>query len=245
MNRLSSRTDQTKKPDGFTLIELLTGIAIIGILAALLIPVVGRVRESAHSSKCVANIRAIVLGCQIYALDTGHYPPTQDTRGGRHINWIHHLANSSITEGTIGWRNEIETLWFCPSAVRARKPADSNANSYAQNWQTGGWYMDPNRPEGGTASTPELVPEPSRTAMIMDGPWNGSTFSVHIGRDGQSRPDFIHPPSAVTPQGSFGSINVGFVDGHVRAMTNAEVPTNLNDIFWRGSPSTSQSGGFF
>ncbi|MEZ0218082.1 MAG: type II secretion system protein, partial [Rariglobus sp.] len=36
----------------FTLIELLTVIAIIGVLAAILIPTVGRVRESAKSSTC-------------------------------------------------------------------------------------------------------------------------------------------------------------------------------------------------
>lgn len=46
----------------FTLIELLTVIAIIGILAAILIPVAGRVREQAQSAKCVANLRTTSLG---------------------------------------------------------------------------------------------------------------------------------------------------------------------------------------
>lgn len=46
----------------FTLIELLTVIAIIGILAAILIPVVGKVRESARAAKCVSNLRSTSIG---------------------------------------------------------------------------------------------------------------------------------------------------------------------------------------
>lgn len=53
----------------FTLIELLTVIAIIGILAAILIPTVGKVKESAAKSACAGNLRQLTLGTLAYAND--------------------------------------------------------------------------------------------------------------------------------------------------------------------------------
>lgn len=53
----------------FTLIELLTVIAIIGILAAILIPTVGKVRASARNSITVSNLRQLMTGSLAYAAD--------------------------------------------------------------------------------------------------------------------------------------------------------------------------------
>ena len=53
----------------FTLIELLTVIAIFAILAAILIPAVARVRESAKASKSVSNLRQIGSGFQLLTMD--------------------------------------------------------------------------------------------------------------------------------------------------------------------------------
>ncbi|WP_043584141.1 type II secretion system protein [Geminisphaera colitermitum] len=51
----------------FTLIELLTVIAIIGILAAILIPTVSKVRSSANAAACLSNMRQLALSLLIYS----------------------------------------------------------------------------------------------------------------------------------------------------------------------------------
>lgn len=53
----------------FTLIELLVVVAIIGILAAMLLPALGAVRERANTSKCKNNLKQFGLNIASYFSD--------------------------------------------------------------------------------------------------------------------------------------------------------------------------------
>jgi prepilin-type N-terminal cleavage/methylation domain-containing protein len=59
----------------FTLIELLVVVAIIGILASLLLPVLARAKERARRAKCASNLHEYGLACMIYANDNGDKLP--------------------------------------------------------------------------------------------------------------------------------------------------------------------------
>ena len=56
----------TRSRRGFTLVELLVAIAVVAILAALLLPVLARSKESAKSAKCINNLRQFCLSAEMY-----------------------------------------------------------------------------------------------------------------------------------------------------------------------------------
>ncbi|HKI68693.1 MAG TPA: DUF1559 domain-containing protein, partial [Verrucomicrobiae bacterium] len=60
----------------FTLIELLVVLVVIAILAALLLPALGRAKDSARTAQCASNLRQIGLAMAMYFGDNHEkYPP--------------------------------------------------------------------------------------------------------------------------------------------------------------------------
>ncbi len=118
----------------FTLIELLTVIAIIGILAAILIPVVGAVRESAKTAKCTSNLRQIA-GVFHVALEENEYRfAASPGSGGDNGNFIWgYLLEQG---GYVDDRN----LLYCPSQPWAlpNETEDPYAGGNAWQWRTYG-----------------------------------------------------------------------------------------------------------
>jgi len=67
-------------------------IAVIPILAALLLPALGRAKIAANNAVCVSNLRQQGIGLTMYVDDFGAYPPYRVPTLARPNGWIHVLS---------------------------------------------------------------------------------------------------------------------------------------------------------
>ena len=75
VKRILSRRLIHDRADAFTLIELLVVIAIIAILAALLLPVLGKAKLKAYGIQCMNNHRQLDLAWKMFVDDNNDFLP--------------------------------------------------------------------------------------------------------------------------------------------------------------------------
>lgn len=74
-----TRVSTLRSSFAFTLIELLVVISIIGILAALIVPLSGVATTKMRISRTTAELNQLVTAIESYKLETGAYPPDNST----------------------------------------------------------------------------------------------------------------------------------------------------------------------
>ena len=93
-----------------TLVELLVVMAIIGLLIALLIPAVQRVRESANRMRCANNLRQLGLALQNFHEAHDGFPPGQSVENvnGQQIvhGWVPYVL-PHLEQGNVPYRFDV------------------------------------------------------------------------------------------------------------------------------------------
>jgi len=96
---------------GLTLVELLAVVAIVGVLSALVLVVVGKTREAARAAGCLSNLRQIGAACLMYNADNRHrmvplYAPPPD--GTASVTWRTFLSPY------LGKNGDPQSILRCP-----------------------------------------------------------------------------------------------------------------------------------
>ncbi len=124
----------------FTLVELLVTIAVIALLAAILVPVLSKARESSRKSVCQTNLRQISTAFSLYACDhEGFYPCNGDPNLWMGRNWRvviqPYLPGSPIQSLPPGYNQPLTVqhsdVLLCPSDERAIQVWERTSYSYS------------------------------------------------------------------------------------------------------------------
>jgi prepilin-type N-terminal cleavage/methylation domain-containing protein/prepilin-type processing-associated H-X9-DG protein len=195
---------------GFTLIELLTVIAIIGILAAILIPVVGKVRESARATQCSTNIRQWGLAIILYA---------EDNRGSYMVKATANRpwSSSGHTNDTWASGNSDYYQYLDVRGLESIRKFRSTCPSWKQEGEIIYAMAHPDLTPGNRAPVDGIplrnASRPSNLLLFLETvPFNHSAWVIT--RDEGSSALIIGPRSGYDRHG--GRIAAAFGDGHIQ-----------------------------
>jgi type IV pilus assembly protein PilA len=114
---------------GFTLIELLVVVAIIGILAAIAIPVFLNQRASAYDASVKADLNGIAKVMETVYADTGAYPATSADTAFQDLNPVVSQANEIVVVTSTG--PDAFTIVGCNAGSSKEFTYDSQAGGLA------------------------------------------------------------------------------------------------------------------
>jgi len=214
---------------GFTLIELLTVIAIIGILAAILIPVTGAVRERGRRAVCISNVRQQVLAMQMFAEDNNgdgfwHMRSASNDSAPADL-WPDYVDDPDIfvcpsTKNVI--RKEFLALglkWDLSAKAKGGRDDDRGGHSYEYFGFYGNIGPYSGLPESDRKKAPNKVPSDmlTHTVLVVD-------------QDEGSNGGINNCPDATDNHGEDGW-TWGFADGHVEWVTRAQTTPKFRQSY--------------
>ncbi len=180
----------------FTLIELLVVIAIIAILAAMLLPALGRAKQRAWATACLSNVKQIAIASRMYADDNGDALPRSAHQGA---SWVATLK--PYCGGT--------NLWRCPKDTHTTRRYSFALNDYL--------LPPPAGIDAADFSITTRVPSPTETFWLgecAEGYSNNDHFHFSPANDGDYQPPSFASQIATTRHLS--GVNYLFVDGHAQ-----------------------------
>lgn len=121
-----------KKHCSFTLIELLVVIAMMAILAAMLLPALGNVKERGRSTQCLNNLKQMGMAGNLYAEDNNEiYMESYHNGPPLTYTWVYLIYPYATGQSMTGnnWRKIKNDLFQCPT--NPVKDANEISLSYA------------------------------------------------------------------------------------------------------------------